>query len=86
MRSNTNRGLFLATREDYIDKIEHLARMIKKQYPELSDLVQYELQDLYTSGSLNDLMEYYNKLYQKIKDYNIPSYRPYWMFKTKFYS
>jgi hypothetical protein len=86
MRSNTNRGLFLATREDYIEKIVRLARIIEEQYPELSDSIHNELIDLYKAGSLNDLVDYYDKLYQKVKEYNIPSYRPYWMFKTKFYS
>lgn len=85
-RNETNRGLFLATREDYIEKIERLAKIVSEQYPELANLMLSELNELYTRGSLSELVDYYDKLYQKVKDYNIPSYRPYWMFKTKFYS
>ncbi len=84
---NKNRGLFLITREDYMEKIEHLARLITEKYPEIVDAVNVsEVYALYKTGSLHELVEYYETLYQKVKEINKPSYRPYWMFRTKFYS
>ncbi|HLN52276.1 MAG TPA: hypothetical protein VK212_01120 [Lentimicrobium sp.] len=85
--NDKNRGLFLATREDYMDKIERLARLITEKYPEISDTIDVtELHALYRTGSLHELVDYYEKIYHKVKELNIPSYRPYWMFRTKFYS
>lgn len=82
-----SRGLFMSTREDYLDKIERLARLITEQYPEIDISIDVaELHALYKTGSLNELVDFYDELYQKFKEYNIPSYRPHWMFKTKFYS
>lgn len=84
---NTSKGLFLTTKEDYMNKIERLARLITEKYPELSDSVSVtELYALYQTGSLHELVDYYEKLYQKVKDLTTPSYRPHWMFRTKFYS
>ncbi len=82
-----NKSLFMQTREDYMQKIERLARLITEKYPEISDNINVaELHSLYKMGSLNELVNYYDGLYQKVKDLNIPSYRPHWMFRTKFYS
>lgn len=84
--SNTNRGLFLSTREDYVQKTERLLRMVEELHPELSESIHSEMHELYFSGSLREIVDFHDKLYQKVKDYYIPSYRPHWMFKTKFYS
>jgi hypothetical protein len=86
MRGNINRGLFLSTREDYIQKIERLSRMVEELHPELSESVHTEIHDLYREGSLYELVEFHDKLYKTVKDFYIPTYRPHWMFKTKFYS
>lgn len=85
--SDVNRGLFLKTKEDYMNKIERLARLITEKYPELADSISVtELYALYQNGSLNELVKYYENIYQKVKDLNTPIYRPQWMFRTRFYS
>jgi len=86
VRSNTNRGLFLTTREDYIEKIDRLLKMVEEQDPEISASVHKKIDNLCEEGSLHELVDYYDRLYEKVKNFNSPSYRPHWMFKTKFYS
>ncbi len=84
---NHNRGLFLSTREDYIHKIERLVRLITEKYPEASGTIETsEISLLFDRGSLHELSDFYDHLYQKVKELNIPSYRPHWMFRTSFYS
>jgi hypothetical protein len=85
--NNQSRGLFLSTREDYVHKIERLVRMITEKYPEVSESQEFStLNCLYDSGSLHELSDFYEHLYQKVKELNIPSYRPHWVFRTSFYS
>lgn len=84
---NTHKGLFLTSREDYIDKIGRLIRLINEKYPEIADSAEFSGRiKVIESDSLEDVVKFYERLYQKIKEYNRPGYRPYWIFNTKFYS
>ncbi len=86
-QDNVMRGMFMATREDYIEKLTRLVRMVHDKYPEIAyEADNIEIDNLSKNGSLHELVDRYDCLYQKIKELNIPSYRPEWMFRTKFYS
>lgn len=85
--SNDQRGLFLASREDYIHKIEKLLKLVNEKYPELTSYIEIPEKDFFYNGSsIEDLKNYYKKLYNKVQEFNIPRHRPYWIFNTKFYS
>lgn len=84
---NVRRGLFLISRDDYMQKIERLVRLINEKYPELADSIEIpELDNFNNSDTLNKVIELYSFLYLKIKDFISPSYSPHWINKTKFYS
>lgn len=84
---NSNRGLFLVTKEDYMRRIEHLAKLVNENYPEISDSIDItEIYTLYKSGSLHELVSYHDKIYQKIKDINNSAQTPYWKVRSNLYS
>lgn len=87
MMRNRSRGLFLVTKEDYLHRIEHLARMINDNYPEISDTIDAtEISTLYKSGSLHELVNYHDKIYQKIKEFNKLAFDPSGMLRSRLYS
>ncbi len=82
-----NKGLFLVTKEEYLHRIEHLARLINKNYPEISDSIDVtEIYNVYKSGSLHELVSYHDKIYQKIKDFNKIAFNPSGMLRSRLYS
>jgi|GEM_PF-2167599 len=85
--SNVNRGLFLETKEDYMQRIEHLAKLINEKYPEIADSIDVtEIYGVYKSGSLHELVSYHDKIYKKVEEVNKKVYRPYWKLRAKLYS
>lgn len=86
-KGNVNRGLFLETKEDYMQRIEHLAKLINEKYPEIADSIDVtEIYGLYKSGSLNDLVNYHDKIYRKVEEVNKKVYKPFWKLRAKLYS
>lgn len=84
---NVRHGQFMVTREDYIEKLNRLVKMVNEKYPEIADeAFDLDIEYLNKYASLHELVDSYDCLYQKIKELNTPSYRPEWMFRTKFYS
>ncbi len=85
--SNTNRGLFLETKEDYMQRIEHLAKLINEKYPEIADSIDVvEIYSVYKLGSLHELVSYHDNIYRKVEDVNKKEYGPFWKLRAKLYS